>query len=81
MLSILKTYSLLPSGHILCHLCANVSMLTAPPGALCTICGKKASAIKARDEFSLLPTPSFLWGLHIPEVWMSVNILGHFYRR
>ena len=56
-------------------------MITAPPGALCTICGKKVAAIKATEDYSLLPTPSYQMGLHIPEIWMSVNVLGHFYRR
>ena len=60
--------------------CANVSRITAPPAALCTICGKRVRTIRMKRTYSFTPTLHVTYG-YIPEIWTSATPLGHHFRR
>ena len=71
-------------GHSFCTFCANVSRITAPPYAYCTVCGEKALCIKIKKEaeIEVLSKPAKEGKPDEPydvplEVWQEKNPLNH----
>ena len=70
-------------GHSFCSYCANVSMVTAPPYACCTVCGEVAKCIKIREGAEIGVPSRPLKGdgpdhYEAPlEVWREKNPLNH----
>ena len=71
-------------GHSFCSFCANVSMITAPPYAYCTVCGEEARCIRITDGAVIgvlsrppkedKPDQTYEAPL---EVWREKNPLNH----
>lgn len=63
-------------GHAVCLDCANISILTAPPVALCITCGRVASVIKMRDPNDVEKIKPA-----VPELWTATSLKDHLKQR
>ena len=71
-------------GHTFCSSCANNSLLTKPPMAICFVCGKRASYIAKHPDHKTEPAPA--WGSSsktskLPEFFTSGNLFAHHVQR
>ena len=64
-------------GHSFCSGCVNLSLLSAPPAAICMACGEKAKEIRTSKDAAIgkLTMASY------PEIYQSTDPVAHYTQR
>ena len=64
-------------GHCFCSGCVNLSLLSAPPAAICMACGATAREIRTTEDAAI----GVLTMASYPEIYQSTNPIAHYTQR